>query len=444
MKFAFLLTLLLIPACASFKIERKGIYEIYKSDRSVSSNQCTPMMLEKVWDVLIKEYYRELKPTYLWSLAIKGLVKGGGLPLVSKEALDHDKYIVKPTPEIAWQMVDFSAWALRLDRSRLCFAVIDGMTQGLDPYTNFTRPQDMESHMDRNYAETFGGVGIVLTAQAKPFRAFVDHVVLNSAAERAGIKRFDELILLDDTHIAKLTMIQIQQKLRGPVGTTLEISVKRQNRYIWFKIQRDKVDYKMAWCKVDEEKRAYCRLHGFKGSTAEELEDAINNLPPHKKEIIIDLRNNPGGLVFSATNIAAKFWLGHKRIAIFQKRKVGFVDFNDTSIDHPPLLSKYKTVFLSNHNTASASELLLAAIRDHGVAPIVGTSTYGKGVGQSLYLIDGGLLTCTSLWVLSPNGELIQGKGVAPQVEVDLGLEDFIAGNDIQLKKAYEVLRKWK
>jgi len=435
-----LFALLCVSSCSSFTIKMKSLPEIYETSRNLKG-QCTPVMLEKVWALVETRYYREVKPVYLFNTAILGLMLEGKVsPVAPKSYIDMDKYNIKYDPYLLWHVIDTTAQASGKSRSDLCYAAISGITMGLDRWTMLIRPKKTDQYVRQNYAEKVMGTGIVPLVATKPrLRYFIDTIVRNSPSEQAGLKRLDELILIGNTHVATLKPTQLIDALRGPDKSMIEVSVKRGEKYLWFRFQRGPVDYKSAWCNLLEDKRVYCKIHGFNDNTVAQFEEAIRELPrPHRNQLIVDMRNNPGGLIYSATNLVAKMWLGHKRLAILETRQNGFIDFADTSVDKRPLLANWQTVFIADKTTASAGEMMLAAIQDHGAAVIIGQNTYGKGVGQLVTFIEGAMFRCTTLWVMSPNGRLIEGKGVAPDYKVSWTFQQMTEGRDKQLEVAQE------
>jgi carboxyl-terminal processing protease len=207
-------------------------------------------------------------------------------------------------------------------------------------------------------------------------------------------------------------------------------------RHLWFKRGKLK-DYKDAYCRM-ESGIPYCRLYGFGAKTVENIEESFAKLPKHGKLVIVDLRNNPGGMVFTATKMLGKLWIRSRFSTVFIKRKYGAVPFNDS---YPSaLLEGYRTVLLVNGGTISSSELVAGALKDYGIATLVGEKTFGKGVSQKTTITYGSILSIVFAYFLTPMGHVIDKNGIEPNIRVPFTLEDLKAGRDPQLEMAKKIL----
>jgi carboxyl-terminal processing protease len=287
--------------------------------------------------------------------------------------------------------------------------------------------------------QTYAGLGFLYTADPVGKRIYIDDIFPNSPAEKGGLLRFDEILAVDGKLVKDLDISKMSTIFRGQKGTKVVLTVVRKGfpaKNITF--VRGMNNYKDAYCRMLDG-IPYCRIYGFSPKTYKNFEESFLALPKHGKRIILDLRNNPGGWVFTATEMLGRMFVGRNFSTVFIKRKYGAQPFND---NYPTILLKdYKTVVLINRGTVSSSELFVAALKDYGLATLVGERTYGKGVSQKTTVIYGAMLSLIYAYFLSPLGHIIDKYGVKPDIEVPFYLEHLKANRDMQLEKAKELLK---
>jgi carboxyl-terminal processing protease len=321
-------------------------------------------------------------------------------------------------------------------------AAVGGMLGGLgDPYTTYLSAAAIRALDEELKGGNFGGIGVYIGKDPKSGAILVDPID-NNPAIRAGVRRGDAILAVDNQATAGLPLDAVEQRIRGPRGTIVALRVKHHigNVVATIRVTRDVVHVPSVLAKI-EDGFSYVRLSDFGSNSADEVRDAF--VAAKKKGVkgyILDLRNNGGGLLDAAVDISS--------LVIHQGPIVSTIDragnrevrsANGRAIDPLPL------VLLVNKYTASASEITAGALQDDHLATLVGTKTFGKGVVQSLYqLPDRGALKITTARYVTPNGRDIQHKGIVPDVvldqRVDLPIIDTPA--DKQLAAAKAILRK--
>jgi len=334
-----------------------------------------------------------------------------------------------------------------LSDSLLIRAAIRGMVKNLnDPFSSYLAPEKISVLQEQ--PKEMDGLGIQLIADSLN-RIFIIQVISESPAEKAGLCVGDEIIAIDGQQV--VTQVQAHNLLKGKEGQPVKLTIncngiKQTTIVIRGKFKNCAVNYKMIG------DLAYIEIQSFSLGVSEDFHSAIEQILKNKpKGIILDLRDNPGGLGMEALAIA-NYWTGRK---IIQKEKSArgpcyglrppFFNYKMRPKIFPiiPPLRDVPTVILVNGHSASASEVLTGALKYYGLATIVGEKTYGKGVGQvTKSLQAGGILVVTSFYWFLPDGQSIHKIGIMPDEEVKLTLEDKIKGLDPQLEKAKELLQK--
>ena len=315
-------------------------------------------------------------------------------------------------------------------------SAIKGYVEGLkDEYTEYLTKDEYDELMvsvNGNYV----GIGIYMT-QDRYENIVVLLPIEGSPAAEAGLKTGDIITKVNGEECVGKDLSTISNKIKGEEGTTVELEILRENETFTKTIERKTVQVNPMKSEILENNTGYIRLMGFDENCHEEFEKKVDELiSKGAKSLIIDLRDNGGGVVDEATDITELFLPKDKTIMIERTKKEG------EQITKSEKDAKYnmKVVILTNENSASASEIFVGAMKDNGAAKIVGTKTYGKGVMQELApLKSGGALKVTIEEFKTPNGNTINKKGIDPDIEVE---DDKKTELDEQLQKAIEECKK--
>lgn len=318
-----------------------------------------------------------------------------------------------------------------------------GAIQGLadsygDPYTVFLPPEEAKVFAE-SISGTFAGVGMeigvkngILTVIA-PLRG--------TPADRAGIKAGDLIQSIDDKTTEGLSTEEAVSKIRGPAGTTVKLSLVRDGAPLEISVVREQIQLPETKDQLDEKSGVYSiALFGFTSTSGQLFSEAFRRfLESGANKLVVDLRSNPGGYLESSVDIASHF--------LPKGAPVVIEDFGDKekSRPHPSLgygdLPKgTKVVVLIDGGSASASEIFAGALRDHGVATIIGTKSFGKGSVQTLMDLGKGSLKITVARWVTPSGHWIMENGITPDITVEFTAEDAAAGRDPQMERAVRFL----
>ncbi len=314
-----------------------------------------------------------------------------------------------------------SDYVERPEDSKLVETAINGMLAGLDPHSSFMDAKSFRDMQVQTRGE-FGGLGIEVTMEDGLVK--VVSPIDETPAAKAGIQANDIVTHLDDEAVQGLTLNQAVEKMRGPVNTKIKLRVMRkgQDKPIDISITRDIIRVRAVRSNMNGDDVAYIKLTQFNEQTTDGLKKAIADLtaqiPPEKlKGFIIDLRNNPGGLLDQAISVSDAF-LERGEIVSTRGRNVEETQrFNARAGD----LTKGKPVIvLVNGGSASASEIVAGALQDHKRATVLGTRSFGKGSVQTIIPLGAGngALRLTTARYYTPSGKSIQAKGITPDIEV--------------------------
>lgn len=320
----------------------------------------------------------------------------------------------------------------------------DGIMNGLnDPYSVYYTKEEYQDLLEDNSGEYFG-VGAVVT-QDTTMKVTVVRPIKGSPAEAAGVKADDIIVEVDGTEITDQELSLVVEMIRGEKGTTAHIKVYRpsEDKYIEFEIKRAEVENVSVDYRMLDNNVGYISVTQFYENTPKEYKEAVEDLEKQgAKGLIVDLRDNPGGLLNAVVDMCA-YTLNGGNIVTTKDRdgKVtsSFDDKDDHSIDVP-------MVVLVNGNSASASEIFAGAMKDTGTAKLVGTTTFGKGIVQSILpLSDGTAIKITVSKYFTPGGNDIHKIGIEPDYEVELedrtNAVNIDYEDDLQLHKAEEVIK---
>ena len=330
-----------------------------------------------------------------------------------------------------------------VDEESLKEGAIQGYIEGLgDPYTEYISKEDMEDYMEDTMGN-FVGIGIYMIQDTETNQIMILSPIKGSPAEKAGIRPGDYIISVDGEQCTAEDMTVIATKIKGEEGSTVKLQILRGEETLDFEITRENVIVNPVEGEVLENNIGYIEFSSFDENTAEEFKTKFEELQAQGiTSLIIDLRNNGGGIVDEALQIAG-YIADKDSVLLYEVDK----DNNETveKNESDPFINM-PVIILTNENTASSSEILAGALKDLGKAKIVGKTTYGKGVIQQiLTLPDGSGLKITTEKYLTPNRTEINEVGIEPDETVELpeSVENILnveRSQDTQLQKAIEML----
>ncbi len=307
------------------------------------------------------------------------------------------------------------------DDSKLVESAISGMLSGLDPHSSYMDAKSFRDMQVQTRGE-FGGLGIEVTMEDGLIK--VVSPIDDTPASKAGILANDLITMLDDEQVQGLTLNQAVEKMRGPVNTKIKLKIIRKgvDNPIDVTLMRDNIRVKSVRARIEADDIAYIRITTFNEQTTEGLKKSIadlqNQIGENKlKGYVIDLRNNPGGLLEEAVTVSDAF-LERGEIVSTRGRNP---EETQRRTAHPGDLTKGKPVIvLINGGSASASEIVAGALQDHKRATLVGTRSFGKGSVQTIIPLGSGngALRLTTARYYTPSGRSIQAKGIVPDIEV--------------------------
>jgi carboxyl-terminal processing protease len=302
------------------------------------------------------------------------------------------------------------------DSRELIFGAIRGMLEALDPHSSFM-PPDLYKEMQIETQGSFGGLGIEITVRERYLTVVAP--IDGTPADRAGIVAGDRIIRIDGVPTKDMTLVDAVRKLRGPKGTPVTITILREGQDPFdVTVTRDIIEVHSVRTSDLGEGIGYVRLISFQERTSRDLQEELKALREKgMRGLVLDLRNNPGGLLTQAVQIADLFLEKGKLIVYTEGRaksqNLSFVDQHDNPQDFP-------MVVLVNKGSASASEIVAGALQDHQRAVVVGTQTFGKGTVQTVIpLNDGSGLRLTTAKYFTPNKRAIDGAGLTPDIVVE-------------------------
>lgn len=328
----------------------------------------------------------------------------------------------------------------KLNEKEMFYGAIKGMVASAgDPYTVFMDPKIAQEFAD-DLAGTFEGIGAEIGIRKDVLTVVAP--LADSPAEKAGLKAGDKILTIDDMSTAGITVEEAVSKIRGQKDTNVTLTIFREGmeKPTNFVITRKQIVVKSIKTEKRKDGLYVIKINSFNDDTYDLFSRAVAEVIKDKpKGIILDLRNNPGGYLDTAVEIASS-WVED---GIIVTEKFGDDKKNEFMAQGKALLKDYKTVVLVNQGSASASEILAGALKDHGKAVIIGEKTFGKGSVQTLEdLKDGSVIKITIAKWLTPAGNNINEQGIEPDVVVELRLEDYNENKDPQMDKAVEYLGK--
>lgn len=369
--------------------------------------------------------------------AIGSLLVGAMIILSSFAALAEDEKKVEPGPaanaaakepkleEIYGDLETFADSLAIIENHyvdpvtprKLVYGALKGMLASLDPYSQFLEPSDHEEIRQETEGR-FGGIGVEISVREGVLSVVT--ALDDTPAHQAGLLPEDKIVKINGESTRDLMLDEAVRMLRGEPGTVVRLSVLREgeSRVLEFELKRAVVKVKsVKHAGFIEEGIAYIRISEFQENTPADLKRALSSLEKKKvKGLVLDLRNNPGGLFPEAVKVAELF-VPEDRIIVSTKGRTA--DQNADFLSSGPRAAKpYPIAVLVNRGTASASEIVAGALQDHGLAILVGTRTFGKGSVQTVIpMKDGSAVRMTTSRYFTPKGRMIHGEGILPDIE---------------------------
>ncbi len=312
-----------------------------------------------------------------------------------------------------------------VDDKELFENAIRGMLSGLDPHSSYLDPSEF-SDLRANTSGKFGGLGIEVTMEDGYVR--VISPIDDTPASRAGLKAGDVIVRLDETPVKGLTLKKAVEMMRGERGSSILLTVMRkgETQPLKIKVTRDLIQVKSVRTKLLDKNYGYIRISQFQTQSGEDLINAVNQLKKESnnslKGIILDLRNNPGGILEASVKVSDAFLdknkLGYNGMIVYTEGRLPGSEIKEFA-EGTDILNGAPIVTLVNGGSASASEIVAGALQDHKRALIVGTQTFGKGSVQTvLPLKDNHGLKLTTALYYTPSGRSIQAEGITPDIEI--------------------------
>jgi len=328
-----------------------------------------------------------------------------------------------------------------IDQSESMDSAINGLLQSLDPYSAYMSPE-IFNEMQTETSGEFGGLGIEVSMESGVVK--VISPIDDTPASRAGIKAGDYIVKINDTQVQGKTLSEAVDLMRGPVGSGIELTIRRrgEKKAITFNIVREVIQIQSVKAELLEKNIGYVRLTAFNENSGEQIKKKIKELEKNKdvKAYILDLRNNPGGLLSQAIKIS-DYFLNNGEIVSTKSRKAS--ENRKWFAKKGDLTNGKKLIVLINYGSASASEIVAGALKDHKRAILLGENSFGKGSVQSIIpLKNEGAIRLTIAKYYLPSGKSISEVGVSPDIEIGEESDDFQikTETDNQLNYAIKLL----
>ena len=325
-----------------------------------------------------------------------------------------------------------------INQSESMDSAIDGLLQSLDPYSAYMPPEIFDEMQTETSGE-FGGLGIEVSMEAGVVK--VISPIDDTPASKAGIKAGDYIVKIDNIQVQGKTLSEAVDLMRGPVGSGIELTVRRrgEKKAITFYIVREIIEIQSVKVDTLEEKIGYIRLTSFNENSGNQIKEKIKDFEKNQKieSYILDLRNNPGGLLSQAIKIS-DYFLENGEIVSTKSRRASenrkwFANKGDLTNGKP-------LIILINYGSASASEIVAGALKDHKRAILLGENSYGKGSVQSIIpLKNKGAIRLTVAKYYLPSGKSISEVGVSPDIEIDEESDDFRIKTETDNQLSYAI-----
>lgn len=333
------------------------------------------------------------------------------------------EYITKDTPD-----------------TKLFYGAVSGIVSALDdPYSVFFDPQKAKEFSE-SLSGTFDGIGAEIGM--KNNQLVIIAPLPEMPAEKAGLRGGDKILSIDKKSTANMPIDEAVTKIRGMRGTVVMLTIYRdgEQKERDVSVTRDKIVIQAVRSEVKEDGVGYIRIVHFTEGTAVDFRNAVNTLLDKKiTRLVVDLRNNPGGYLEAAVQVAG-YWVDGETVVIEQydgERREEYKGKSRARLSHMP------TVVLVNKGSASASEIVAGALQDYKKATIIGEQTFGKGSVQDVQTLkDGSTLKLTIAKWLTPKGRTIQGDGITPDIAVEMTEDDFKNKKDPQMERALKEVKQ--
>ena len=311
-----------------------------------------------------------------------------------------------------------------INQGEVMDAAINGVLQSLDPYSGYMSPETFEE-MQTETSGKFGGLGIEVGMEAGVVK--VISPMDNSPADRVGVKAGDYIVKINDTQVQGKTLSQAVGLMRGPVGSKIEITVRRKGlkKAFIFNITREIIEVKSVKSKIIDKNVGYIRLTSFNENSSDQVKKKIKEFKKDKniEKYILDLRNNPGGLLSQAIKIS-DFFLNNGEIVSTKSRKKK--ENRKWFARKGDIIDGETLIVLINYGSASAAEIVAGALKDHKRAILIGENSFGKGSVQSVIPLNNkGAIRLTISKYYLPSGKSISEVGITPDIEIAESSEDF-------------------
>jgi len=311
-----------------------------------------------------------------------------------------------------------------IDHSEAMDAAINGVLQSLDPYSAYMSPEIFKEMQTETSGE-FGGLGIEVGMEFGVVK--IISPIDNTPAEEAGVKAGDYIVKINDIQVQGKTLTEAVELMRGPVGSIIKITVRRRGakKAIIFNITREIIKIESVKSKIIEDTVGYIRLTSFNENSADQIKEKIKELRQNKKieKYILDLRNNPGGLLSQAIKIS-DFFLNNGEIVSTKSRKKK--ENRKWFARKGDIIDGETLIVLINYGSASAAEIVAGALKDHKRAILIGEKSFGKGSVQSVIPLNNkGAIRLTISKYYLPSGKSISEVGITPDIEIAESSEDF-------------------
>ena len=328
-----------------------------------------------------------------------------------------------------------------INQSESMDSAINGLLQSLDPYSAYMSPE-VFNEMQTETSGEFGGLGIEVSMESGVVK--VISPIDDTPASRAGIKAGDYIVKINDIQVQGKSLSEAVDLMRGPVGSGIELTIRRRGnkKALIFNVVREVIQIQSVKAELLEKNIGYIRLTSFNENSGKQIEQEIKKLEKNDavKSYILDLRNNPGGLLSQAIKIS-DFFLDNGEIVSTKSRKAS--ENRKWFAKNGDLTNGKTLVVLINYGSASASEIVAGALKDHKRAILVGENSFGKGSVQSIIpLKNDGAIRLTIAKYYLPSGKSISEVGVSPDIEIDEEGENFRVKTetDNQLNYAIKLL----
>ena len=343
--------------------------------------------------------------------------------------------------EEAWRLI-WQEYYKRtdVDPNKLSYGAIEGLVSSLgDPHTAFSTPQQARVDED-DLRGKFEGIGV--TVEMREGKLTVVSPLADSPGARAGILPGDVIIQVDGRDIAGMDMLDAVALIRGPRGTTVKLTIMRGDEKTPrnFEVVREEIKLVSVQAKMLDGAIAYVSISSFGANTNSELVGELRSLLAQKPQgLVLDLRNNPGGLLDASVDVASQFL--SEGVVLYEQR--GGSERQAFEVKEGGVAREIPMVVLINKGSASASEIVAGALQDHGRAKLVGERSFGKDTVQNVHtLSDQSSLRITVAQWFTPNSQDIHEKGLRPDVEVAVDEKALEEGRDVQLERAVQVVKE--